>query len=135
MQLNLYQRSLIPLLCVVTGLKNGISKSSITMVNIAKKYKGADVTSIENNAFNGCTNIIKVKIPNTVKSIGQGTFYGYNITEIVFPDSLEEITGNNTGAFSNCQRLEKISFGKGIKRLGSNVFSGKWDGSLFHKIN
>ena len=110
--------------CVVTGLKDGISKTSITMVNIAKKYKGTDVTVIDNLAFAGCTNIVKIKLPNTLKSIGQAAFYGCNITEIVFPDSLEEITGINNGAFANCQRLEKITFGKGIKKLGNNIFRG-----------
>ena len=110
--------------CVVTGLKDGISKTSISVVNIAKKYKGIDVISVEGLAFAGCTNITKIKLPNTLKSIGQAAFYSCNITEIVFPDSLEEIIGNNNGAFDNCQRLEKITFGKGIKKLGSHIFRG-----------
>ena len=110
--------------CVVTGLKNGISKTNITMINIAKKYKGIDVISVERLAFFGCTNISKIKFPTTLKSIGEAAFYSCNITEIVFPDSLEEITGSNSGAFSNCQRLEKITFGTGIKKLGARVFMG-----------
>lgn len=113
--------------CVVTGLKNGISKTNITMINIAKKYKGIDVISVEGSAFFGCTNISKIKFPTTLKKIGEAAFYSCNITEIVFPDSLEEITGNNNGAFANCKRLEKITFGKGIKKLGDNIFRGCTD--------
>lgn len=110
----------------VTGLKSGISKTSITIVNIAKKYKGIDVTSIENQAFNECTNVISVTIPNGIKTIETGAFRNCkNITELVIPDSVTEIyTNGDWGAFSYCTSLEEVKLGKNVTNIGNCVFVG-----------
>lgn len=74
-----------------------------------------------------CTKIIdvpqkisgKIRIPEGVKSLGEGTFKGCcNLTEITLPDSLEEIFDY---CFAECQNLEKIHVGKNIKYIGRQI--------------
>ena len=60
--------------CVVTGLKSGVSKSSITTINIAKTYKGVPVTTINAYAFENCSNLIQVDFGTGVTSIGNDAF-------------------------------------------------------------
>ncbi len=62
----------------------------------------------------------KVEIPEGVKVIETGTFADHDsITEIVLPDSLEEIKDS---AFYSCDKLVSITFGCNIKKIGGNVF-------------
>ena len=113
--------------CVVTGLKSGSSKTSLTKINIAKTYKGVAVTAIENNAFKNCNNVKQVVISKNITTICEGAFASCkNITEIIIPDSVINIQGNisSNGAFAGCVKLEKITFGRGIKTIGACVFSG-----------
>lgn len=58
------------------------------------------VTAIGPNAFERCSNLTGVEIPNTVTSIGNYAFsYDSRLTSIVIPNSVTTI-GN--GAFSDC---------------------------------
>lgn len=43
------------------------------------------VTQIDNSAFNGCSTIIEIAVPNSVKSIGDGAFKGTNPTKVELP--------------------------------------------------
>ena len=106
--------------CVVTGLKNGISKTSIKNATIANKYKGVPVTIIGNNAFMDCSNIKKVVIPNSIISIEWRAFRDCkNLKEITIPDS---VTGISTEGFLGCANLEKVTLGNSITKLPSYVF-------------
>ena len=110
---------------VVTGLKSGVSKTSITTVNIAKTYKGNPVKKIENMAFSNCKNVLNVKIPNTITTIGEGAFsYCSSLTEIVIPDSVTQIVTNGVlGSFRLCTKLENVTLGKNITKIGNYVFA------------
>ncbi len=43
---------------------------------IPESYRGLSVTTIEANAFNGCTHLTSVEVPDSVKTIGEGAFSG-----------------------------------------------------------
>ena len=58
------------------------------------------VTSIGYEAFDGCTGLTSVEIPNSVTSIGICAFYNCSgLTSIEIPNS---VTSIGDGAFRNC---------------------------------
>lgn len=63
-------------------------------------------------AFENCTALTDVKIPNTVIEIGDGAFYNCSaLTEILIPDS---VTFIGTHALYGCSLLETVSTGDGL---------------------
>ena len=58
--------------CYVWGFDEN---STYTRITIPATFKGLPVRGIDTNAFNGCTNITSVSIPNSVLSIGSKAFY------------------------------------------------------------
>lgn len=61
---------------------------------------------IANNAFENCTSLISVIIPNTLTTIGDYAFYGCtSLTSIIIPPSVISIGAN---AFRNCVNLKHI---------------------------
>jgi hypothetical protein len=65
------------------------------------------ITAIGNYAFQGCTGLYEVSIPNTVKSIGMLAFYGCSgLRSITLPVSISTIGGS---AFAECKNLKTIN--------------------------
>lgn len=65
------------------------------------------ITAIGNYAFQGCTGLYEVSIPNTVKSIGMLAFYGCSgLRSITLPASISTIGGS---AFAECKDLKTIN--------------------------
>lgn len=94
--------------CVVKGLT---APMSVTI--------GKNVTEISDYAFQGCTGLSSIVIPNGVETIGSYAFSGTGITEIRFPDS---VTSFGADAFADCKSLTKIEFPKNIEKIKG--FSG-----------
>ena len=85
------------------------------------------VTSIGNSAFDGCNALSNIAIPDSVTSIGNYAFSSCcSLSDIIIPDSVENV-GN--GAFQYCSLLECISIPKSVICLNGNPFA-KWDGKL-----
>lgn len=75
--------------------------SGLTSVTIPNS-----VTSIGNSAFFGCFGLTSVTIPNSVTSIGSGAFSSSGLTSITIPNS---VTSIRAGAFSECTDLSSIN--------------------------
>jgi len=67
----------------------------------------ADITYINDNAFDGCTSLSSVQIPTSVVSIGARAFRGCNsLTSITIPEGIESI---GKDAFEGCTELDKVN--------------------------
>lgn len=81
---------------------------------------GSAVTSIEDYAFNNCTNLTSMTIPNSVASIKAGAFQCCNsLTSVSIPNSVASI---EYGAFTLCWDLTNVTIGSGIQGIGNGAF-------------
>ena len=70
-------------------------------------FSSTQLTYIDNFSFAGCKKLKEIKLPDSVKSIGQKAFYECeSLEEIVLPNRLEEI---NKFAFGYCTSLKTIT--------------------------
>ena len=73
---------------------------------IKDKVGGENVTAIAENAFNSCTALRSVTIPETVEEIAASAFWGCTaLTSITIPKTVTTIDKN---AFSHCTALKEI---------------------------
>ena len=91
--------------------------SSLTSVTIPNS-----VTSTGDNAFDGCSSLTSITIPNSVTSIGSGAFDGCSsLTSITIPNS---VTSIGSYAFYECSSLTSITIPNSVTSIGSRAFSG-----------
>ncbi len=75
-------------------------------IAIPEQLGGAEVTAIGRNAFNECTQLTKIIIPEGVTSIGYYSFRNCSsVTTITLPSTLETI---DTAAFEYCTNLPTL---------------------------
>ena len=71
-------------------------------------------------AFEGCKNLVKIVIPNSVTSMGKYTFYGCtNLETVVLSNNLEAI---KYCAFCNCENLQGITLGSKTTSIENYAF-------------
>lgn len=86
------------------------------------EYQGVlySVTSIGNDAFDGCNRLSGLNISKTVTSIGDCAFRGCeNLYYVTIPDKVTSIGEN---AFSLCNNLTRVTIGKNVTIIGSGAF-------------
>lgn len=79
------------------------------------------ITSIRFYAFNKCTNLREVNLPNSLQEICEGAFSDSGITSINIPGSVNTIWDN---AFASCNNLTSVTLNKGITSIMDGAFSG-----------
>ena len=80
------------------------------------------VTAIGNSAFEGCTGLTSITIPNSVTSLGNYAFSSCTgLTSITIPNSVTTI---RRGAFCKCTGLTSITIPSSITLIASGIISG-----------
>lgn len=132
--------------CVVTtigsSLHTGIYSNCVKAETI---FIPSTVTTIEQNAFNGCDNLMSVtfdgnskiqkigmgafsdcenlmsvKLPESVQCIDECAFIRcYSLTSINFPSSIQKI---GECSFMNCKSLKNIELNDGLQVIEANAF-------------
>jgi hypothetical protein len=83
------------------------------------------LTSIGDNACNGCEHLTSVTIPAGVTSIGDNAFNGCSgLTSMVIPANVATIGEN---AFDGCSGLTSVTFAGNSCAIGDNAFPGASD--------
>lgn len=90
-------------------------------VVIPKTIEGYAVKKISDRAFQNCTGITSVVIPDSVTSIGGYAFSSCtSLAEITIPDSVTSIGGS---AFKGCTSLSKVDLPKKLTTIELYTFS------------
>ncbi len=80
------------------------------------------ITSIGQRAFSSCTSLTKLSIPNSVTSIGGAVFQGCTgLVSMIIPNS---VTSIESLAFTGCKNLTTVTLGNSIKSIGHHAFNG-----------
>lgn len=80
------------------------------------------VSNIGDSTFSNCKGMINVIIPDSVISIGDSAFKNCSsVTDIAIPESVTHIGG---AAFSGCSSLTGITIPNGVTYIGSYAFRG-----------
>ncbi len=100
--------------CTITGYTG-----SGGAVTIPTSISGLTVASIGRSAFNNCTSLTSVTIPNSVSSIGDEAFFACSLTNVTIPNS---VTSIGDEAFLSCVSLTSVTIGSGVTNIGNLTF-------------
>ena len=93
---------------------------SATIAVIPNIINGVTVTEIGYKAFEACSNLTNITIPDGVTTINPRTFSGCrNLTNITIPNNVTIIYD---AAFSECTNLTSIIIPDGVTKIGNSVF-------------
>ena len=100
----------------------GTGNAPTILSSVTDNGKSYTVTSIGYEAFQGCSGLTSIVIPNGVTSIGVAAFLGCNsLTSITIPNSMTSI---GSQAFQYCTNLKSLTIPNSVTSIGDYAFSG-----------
>lgn len=91
---------------------------------IPAKYKNFTVTTILNEGFYNCENLVSITIPDSVTSIGNYAFSGCTgLTSVTFEEG-SQLTSIGYRAFYDCLSLKSITIPSSVTSIDSSAFRG-----------
>ena len=101
---------------------NGYDDSPFKDYEIRKATVKYGITSIGDNAFEGCSGLTELTLPNSVTSIGWSAFEGCSgLTELTLPNS---VTSIGYAVFKGCSGLTKLTLPDSVKSIEGEAFEG-----------
>lgn len=83
-------------------------------------FTGNKLTYIQQNAFQNCTRLKTIALPESVKIIDNGAFEGCkNLASVILPEGLKDI---NEEAFKGCTSLKTVVLPESVKAVYINAF-------------
>jgi len=100
----------------------GYPTTATGAIEIPATIDGRSVISIRYYAFQWCTGLTSITIPDSVISIGDEAFNDCSsLTSITIPDS---VTSIGDDAFAGCSSLTSITIGNSVTSIGDFAFLG-----------
>ena len=103
---------------VKLNAKKTISRK-IQEVIMLENVGGKPLQTISKSAFQGCTNLTNVVIPNGIVTIDDNAFQYCPFQSISLPNTLQYINNN---AFSDCGELRSVTIPASVKDIGTSAF-------------
>ena len=102
---------------------SGIGTCTDTEILIPTTYNGMPVVSVEASAFLNNTAITSVVLPDSITSIGENAFNGCeSLTSVTFGKN-SQLSSIGPGAFNYCYSLESITIPESVTSIGSEAFN------------
>lgn len=95
-------------------------KSASGTVTIPAQWNGLPVTSIHSYAFDNCSSVTKIILPDSIKTIESYAFFSCGMLEISIPASVSTI---GASAFYGCKALKKLALPEGLKTIRRQLFT------------
>lgn len=89
--------------------------------NLQKVLLPNTLKSIEGRAFDDCTKLSEINLPNSIEEISIACFAKCALKEIILPNQLKEIPQS---VFNNCKQLTKVAIPLSVKTIDSSAFQG-----------